>query len=112
MRGAVSTDDVVVRLGGDEFLVVIFEDNVNAINAVVDRLTQRLQQPVVLANGQVLEVSAAVGQSHTSGPVLKLDDLLRDSDEAMYQSKMSVERTVVIPPIPPLPTPTTIPFSV
>ena len=41
----------------------------------------------------MLNISAAVGHSSTSEPVLKLDDLLRDSDHAMYQSKGSSEQT-------------------
>ncbi len=87
LRGAVSVDDVVARLGGDEFLVVMFKDDESAIDAVVERLSRRLQEPVSVSGGQVLDISAAVGRSYTGGPVLKLDDLLRDSDQAMYRHK-------------------------
>ena len=95
LRGAVSSNDVVARLGGDEFLVLILGDDASAIDTVVERVSQRLQQPVSLSGGLVLEISAAIGQSYTSGPVLKLDDLLRDSDQAMYRSKGSTKRTVI-----------------
>ena len=95
LLGAVSADDVVARLGGDEFLVLVFGDAVSSIDAVVERLSRRLQQPVVVSGSKMLDVSAAVGRSYTSGPVLNLDELLRDSDHAMYRSKGSHERTAV-----------------
>lgn len=93
LRGAVAATDVVVRLGGDEFLVLIFSDQDSTIDAAIERLSQRLQEPVSVSSGLMLNISAAVGHSSTSEPVLILDDLLRDSDQAMYQSKGSFERT-------------------
>ena len=92
LRGSVAADDVVARLGGDEFMVLIFRDDVSAVETVVERLSQRLQQPVKVSGGHVLNISAAVGQSYTSDPVLKLDNLVRDSDQAMYQAKEASKR--------------------
>ena len=87
LRGAVSASDVVARLGGDEFVVLIFRDEPGAIDTVVERICEQLQHPVVVSGGHVLNISAAVGKSFTNGPILKLDDLLRDSDHAMYRAK-------------------------
>ena len=96
LRGAVSASDVVARLGGDEFLVLVFRDDPSAIDAVVERLCQRLQHPVVVSGGHILNISAAVGQSFTNGPFLKLDGLLRDSDHAMYRSKRCLEPELAV----------------
>lgn len=90
LRSAVSAKDVVARLGGDEFLVVIFGEEASAADStdkIVDRLRQRLNQPVGVSGGHVLNISAAVGHSHTNAAVLQLDELLRDSDHAMYLAK-------------------------
>jgi len=101
----VSGNDVVARLGGDEFLVLTFENDPIAIDAIIERLSKQIQQPVGVSSGQVLEISAAIGQSSTSEPVLKLNDLLRDSDHAMYRSKRNRERTSTpaMPVLPDLP---------
>lgn len=99
LRGAVSAKDVVARLGGDEFMVVIFEHEASAVKVVVDRLRRRLEEPVTVTGGQVLHISAAIGTSSTSAPVLKLDDLMRDSDQAMYRAKESQGR-VAVPMLP------------
>ena len=87
LRAAVSANDVVARLGGDEFLVLIFGEQAYAVNAVAERLSKQIQQPVLVSGGHILDVSAAVGQSFTSARVLKLGDLIKDSDQAMYQEK-------------------------
>ena len=87
LRGAVSASDVVARLGGDEFVALIFRDEPSAIDTVVERLREQLQHPVVVSGGHISNISAAIGQSFTNGPILKLDELLRDSDQAMYRAK-------------------------
>ena len=96
LRSAVSSNDVVARLGGDEFLVLIFGEEAGAVESierVVERVCKRLNQPASVSGGLVLEISAAVGHSHTNAPVLRLNDLLRDSDEAMYVAKGGDGRT-------------------
>ena len=105
LRNAVSGDDVVARLGGDEFLVLTFENDADVTDTIITRLSERLQEPVCLSNGNVLEISAAIGRCSTSAPVLKLNDLLRESDHAMYLSKRSQERSTfpVMPGLPTLP---------
>ena len=99
-----SEDDVVARLGGDEFLVLAFENDADAVDTIIARLSERLQGPVCVSDGNVLEISAAIGRCSTSAPVLKLSDLLRDSDHAMYQSKRFQERST-FPAMPGLPSP-------
>lgn len=109
LRGAVSGNDVVARLGGDEFLVLTFGNDPNAIDPIIERLSRRLHRPVSVSGGYVIEVSAAIGQSSTSEPVLKVSDLLRDSDHAMYRLKKSRKRTFTptLPVIPYMPSTST-----
>ena len=104
LRTSVSEDDVVARLGGDEFLVLAFENDADAVDTIIARLSERLQGPVCVSDGNVLEISAAIGRCSTSASVLKLSDLLRDSDHAMYQSKRFQERST-FPAMPGLPSP-------
>ena len=104
LRTSVSEDDVVARLGGDEFLVLAFENDADAVDTIIARLSERLQGPVCVSDGNVLEISAAIGRCATTAPVLNLNDLLRDSDHAMYQSKRSQDRSTS-PVMPGLPSP-------
>ena len=105
---SVSGEDIVARLGGDEFLVLTFQNDAAVTDTIITRLSKRLQQPVGVSDGNVLEISAAIGRCSTSAPVLNLNDLLRDSDQAMYQSKRSQKRTTpAMPGLPSLPSAST-----
>ena len=101
---AVSAEDVVARLGGDEFLVLTFQNDTDVTDSIIARISKRIQQPVGVSDGNVLEISAAIGRCATTAPVLNLNDLLRDSDHAMYQSKRSQDRSTS-PVMPGLPSP-------
>ena len=87
IRRAVSGNDVVARIGGDEFLVVVFGGDVNMSATIVERLSKQVREPLGVSGGHAIEVSVAIGQASTDKPTLVLDDLLRASDREMYLSK-------------------------
>ena len=60
---------------------------------MVEALDEQLRQPVVVAGGEVLHITIAVGISYTRAPWLQLADLLRDSDRDMYRSKSAMYRS-------------------
>ncbi len=91
LRDTVPTRDVVARIGGDEFLVLSFTDERFAIDAIVQDVNEQLQQPIVVAGGQVLHITIAVGISYTDAPWLQLAELVRDSDRDMYRTKRTMQ---------------------
>jgi len=96
LRAGVAASDIVARLGGDEFLVLIFTDEMDNIDSIIDRLSEQIQQPAKVSGELELEISAAVGYSQCLSAQLKLDELLRDSDHAMYHVKGSLEKTATV----------------
>ncbi|MCW2616033.1 MAG: yegE-like uncharacterized protein [Frankiales bacterium] len=75
--------DEVVRVGGDEFLLVLAPGSCG--RATGARVLEAVRQPVVVA-GTPLTVSASVGSAHASD-ACSPDELLRNADLAMYASK-------------------------
>ena len=90
LQDYVPASDVVARIGGDEFLVLSFTNNTSTIEAMVEALDEQLRQPIVVAGGEVLHITIAVGISYTHTPWLQLADLLRDSDRDMYRAKSAM----------------------
>ena len=87
VSSCVHPTDTVVRIGGDEFVVLLegLSDSGNA-EAVAERIQGALKAPVGL-HGHELYATASIGvvtrpEGHT-GP----EELLRDADTAMYRAK-------------------------
>jgi diguanylate cyclase (GGDEF)-like protein/PAS domain S-box-containing protein len=84
---AVRAQDTVARMGGDEF-VVIFQELQDATDATtsVMALLQALRPPISL-EGHEITITASVGISMFPDDAGDAQELLRNADAAMYQSK-------------------------
>jgi diguanylate cyclase (GGDEF)-like protein len=79
--------DVVARLGGDEFAVLVQDiDGLAAARELAERLLAIIGAPVVVA-GRELFPSASVGIAMWNARYRNGEELLRDSDAAMYKAK-------------------------
>ncbi|WP_052370336.1 diguanylate cyclase domain-containing protein [Chromobacterium haemolyticum] len=87
LRQHVRGEDLVVRLGGDEFLVVAPGlDREEACGVMVRRLLSVLAQPVALDGGEC-SVSASIGVAFFPENGGDLGGLLHAADRAMYEAK-------------------------
>ncbi len=84
---AVRSEDVVVRMGGDEFVVVLnVVKNTNQVHETASRITSALGAPLEI-DGKPLVTTASVGVSMFPRDGEDVGALLRHSDTAMYQAK-------------------------
>jgi diguanylate cyclase (GGDEF)-like protein len=81
-------DDVVARVGGDEFVVVAPGVAAGTAEALGQRILDAMRQPVVVENITV-EVSTSVGISVGDTHDIAVRDLIRQADEAMYTAKVA-----------------------
>lgn len=87
LRQHVRGEDLVVRLGGDEFLVVAPGlDRGESCSVMVGRLLTVLAQPVALGDDECA-VSASIGVAFFPENGGDLGGLLHAADRAMYQAK-------------------------
>jgi diguanylate cyclase (GGDEF)-like protein/PAS domain S-box-containing protein len=84
---AVRPADVVVRVAGDEF-VVVCEGLVGELEAVgvAERIHAALREPVRIRRSE-LHLTASIGIAMTHGDGDHAESLLRDADAALYQAK-------------------------
>ncbi|MEI7065865.1 GGDEF domain-containing protein [Dickeya chrysanthemi] len=88
--------DFIGRLAGDEFLMVIHEqNNLNSeIRAITQKLKAKIEKPVTIRR-QTITLSASVGRAILpQGAALNANELIRQADTAMYQAK----RRFISPP--------------
>ncbi|MDE2261948.1 MAG: EAL domain-containing protein [Gammaproteobacteria bacterium] len=87
IRTTTRTDDIVVRMGGDEFIVVLKTvATPEQINETASRITEALAAPVLI-DGRPLVTTASIGVSLFPRDGSNMGELLRQSDTAMYQAK-------------------------
>ncbi len=87
IRSTTRTDDIVVRMGGDEFIVVLkTASSTEQINEAASRITEALAAPMLI-DGRPLVTTASIGVSLFPRDGSTMGELLRQSDTAMYQAK-------------------------
>ncbi len=87
IRSTMRSQDVVVRMGGDEFVVVMKDvNNTDRVNEAAERINQALCAPMVV-DGRTLVTTVSIGVALYPRDGLDMGELLRHSDTAMYQAK-------------------------
>lgn len=86
LRAALRESDVLVRLGGDEFGVVLGDADARDARTVAERLTAQLEQPFILDIAS-LHVTLSIGIALAPTHARESTELLRCADVAMYRAK-------------------------
>jgi diguanylate cyclase (GGDEF)-like protein/PAS domain S-box-containing protein len=87
VRSTVRTQDVVVRMGGDEFVVILKGvQHTGQVSETAERINQALGAPMVV-DGRTLVTTVSIGVALYPNDGADMGELLRHSDTAMYQAK-------------------------
>ncbi|MDP5253849.1 MULTISPECIES: sensor domain-containing diguanylate cyclase [unclassified Vibrio] len=89
LMGAILSQDLVCRWGGDEFLVIVQYPigAVSSLNALVRNILTRLVQPIEINQQLTVSIGASLGVSCTEIHGRDMAHLINLADEAMYQVK-------------------------
>jgi diguanylate cyclase (GGDEF)-like protein/PAS domain S-box-containing protein len=87
LRTCVRDSDVVIRMGGDEF-VVVFRNvkNYDEVTLGAGRIVEALNRPIII-DRHSLQTTGSVGVSLYPRDGADMVELLKHSDTAMYQAK-------------------------
>lgn len=94
VRRAIRPTDIVSRMGGEEFVLILPDTMLQDAVEVVTRLQRSLTKEYFLSNNQklLLTFSAGVAMCRADEPVVAL---LQRADEAMYQAKQAGRNRVM-----------------
>ena len=87
LREQVRRSDIVGRYGGEEFVIVFPETTVDEATSVAEKLRVLISKLRFDEVGDDLAVTVSIGLAGGHGQLLRVDDLLRDADAAMYAAK-------------------------
>ena len=87
LKSSVRSVDIVGRIGGEEFAVVLVETNAQMAAPVIDRLLERIREgSVTLADATVLKFTASIGSTEILWADT-IDTAIQRADEALYTAK-------------------------
>jgi diguanylate cyclase (GGDEF)-like protein/PAS domain S-box-containing protein len=84
LKASISEGDIVARIGGDEFIIVVPDSDINNAKEMIERI-----QALVLVNNKFYrepELSLSLGAA-MSNPSLPLEKVMSLADDEMYKNK-------------------------
>lgn len=94
MAGMIRKSDLLVRMGGDEFLLVMPDTEIEAAKVFAGRVCQAVDDlDIQLSATEKLSISIGLVQYH---PEMTKDAWIQRADEALYQAKASGRARVCV----------------
>lgn len=96
LSGCIRPGDMVARLAGDEFVILLERAvAVSEVTAVAERIQEALSHPLPL-NEEEMFGSASMGIAFSDGGAIPPDRLVKNADTAMYQAKARGKNKFVV----------------
>jgi diguanylate cyclase (GGDEF)-like protein/PAS domain S-box-containing protein len=89
LAAAVRLGDMVVRLGGDEFLIVTDDLTSAGAGELADRLARAVAAPITLPGSDTLTLTVSIGHTPIAPEYSDPNELIAAADHAMYTAKHS-----------------------
>lgn len=104
LAGGVREGDLVARIGGEEFLIIMPGTSGEEARRTADRLCRRIAGTPIMPKGEALEMNVTISigvaicsGAHAAGAAAdSVDALLDRADQALYRAKARGRNTVTI----------------
>jgi diguanylate cyclase (GGDEF)-like protein len=87
LRKAARSEDVICRLGGEEFLVVSPDTPLPAAVRLAERLRQAVCSAPTPSGTSATPLSVSIGVAERSPTMLKPDDLMKAANEVLFHAQ-------------------------
>lgn len=95
LEHAVRTDDIVCRLGGDEFLIICPNTNLAGIKNIAAQLHIKVSNMAVTTGEGVWQGSISVGIAEKSNQMQHYNELIKQADQAVYLAKKAGKNRII-----------------
>ena len=83
----VRESDIVCRLGGDEFLIILIDCSHANVHRIAKSIVFSIQQSISIGNGIEVNIGVSVGIAHSDEKLTDFDALTQAADKVMYEVK-------------------------
>lgn len=98
LEGALRRSDLIGRVGGEEFAMVLGNTDTAGGHLVATRLRQSIEQAVVEARHAHIKLTASFGVASFSSEDGDLEDVIERADRALYLAKETGRNRVCVAP--------------
>ena len=98
LQKGVRHNDVVGRIGGEEFGVLLPQTDLERALQVAEHLRRSIEQLAIDVGGHSLKITASIGVAHCPDGKTELRSLQQRADSAMYQAKAAGRNRVTCLP--------------
>lgn len=93
-KSVLQPNDLLSRVGGDEFVVLLPNQGKKQAEAVAERLRSSLENAAIVVMDKRVSVTASFGVAEIDRTRMDLDEMINRADQALYQSKNAGRNTV------------------
>jgi diguanylate cyclase (GGDEF)-like protein/PAS domain S-box-containing protein len=87
LTGILRKGDTVARIGGDEFILLLWEiDRIDDAVNVATKITEKFRQPIIVDEHK-LTITISIGIALFPEDGTEINDLVKNADKAMYLAK-------------------------
>jgi Amt family ammonium transporter len=84
VKSKIRDDDIFVRWGGEEFVLIVFTDNLNIVENIAEKLRIAIEE---FNFTTVKKITASFGVSIPRNDKQNFEDIFENADKALYQAK-------------------------
>ena len=89
LRGYSRAPDVACRIGGEEFLIILPDTELQGAQHLAERIRSAIQNQTLTAAETSLQLTASIGIAEKRATVRDPDQFIRFADEALHDAKQS-----------------------
>jgi len=88
LRNCVREGDLIARMGGDEFAIILYDIvDAHGMANVAQKILDKADETIDI-QGTKLSVSVSIGIAYYDGTSMTMEELLKSADTAMYSAKL------------------------
>lgn len=95
LRSSLRVEDVIGRIGGEEFVVVLPNTNARAALEVAERVRSAMQRQLIDPSQLPFSLTVSIGIACSRRALSNLEELIRHADACLYQAKAQGRNRVV-----------------
>jgi diguanylate cyclase (GGDEF)-like protein len=86
-KSVIRSTDVVGRLGGEEFAIILRGAPRDHAMSIAERIRSAFADHAAVVDGETVAATVSIGLVIHEGPMIELAELLRKADQALYRAK-------------------------